>query len=91
MPPPDRPARGAAGVIRLWFRCPQCSKAFCGLEKIKLGPGRYRYRAPGTKTWGDVRPEVPACPHCGFVDVQIYARGVAAPDTPQARIGPGDR
>jgi len=89
------PKCNSPGTARLWYRCPKCRKGFCGLEKIKLGPGRYRYRAPGTAEWRDQRPPPPACPHCRFVDVEIYSRGIPEPLTtekapPRSGTGPAD-
>ncbi len=70
------PKCGGAAVLKVYFNCPQCGNVFCGLEMVKDGVGRFRYRLAGAKEWSTIRPASPTCPKCKVASPDIYERGV---------------
>jgi rubredoxin len=71
------PKCGNPGAVKAYFKCPRCGEVFCGLEMIKDGVGRYRYREVGVKPWSATRPSPPACPKCKVASPDIYERGIS--------------
>ena len=68
---PACPQCGAAPVLASRYRCPKCRHEFVGIERQKIGVGRFRYRLPGEKEWRNQRPTLLTCPQCRYRSPEI--------------------
>jgi len=75
---PKCPRCSERPVLKAHYRCPKCDKTFVGLDRQKLGVGKFRYRVPGTSEWLGEIPRELTCPHCRFTSADIYQRGLRA-------------
>jgi len=89
---PVCPKCGGAAVLETSFRCPKCSHVWVGLQRRKLGAGKFEYRLGGTDTWQAAPPETLTCPRCSHTSAEIYRHALpTGPGRAPPTTGPAVR
>lgn len=68
---PTCPKCGGRPILPSRYRCPECRHEFVGIERQKIGVGKFRYRLAGTQEWLGQRPTLLTCPHCEYSSPDI--------------------
>lgn len=75
---PACPKCGRTPLLETSFCCPKCRHVWVGLQRRKLGPGKFQYRLPDTEAWLVAAPEKLTCPGCSHASAEIYRHALPA-------------